>query len=149
MLRRSATRISLLSFLGVVACHNADAGAGPQLPPCTAAGLAITLSAAGQYTSVDPGPASGCVAFPANTSGTTAEYLIVPQLATGDPGTTSSFQLLGDTILQALPSPPAPAPSAVGLPALAPAEQFHTFLRLGGGRRGERRQDRITQQLKA
>ena len=116
-----------------MACHNADAGAGPQLPLCTAAGLAITL-AAGQYTAVDPGPASGCVAFPANTGGTTAEYMIVPQLATGDPGTTSSFQLLGDTILPALPSaaaPAPPAPSAVDLAALSPADQFHTFLRLG------------------
>ena len=114
-----------------MACHDAESGAGPQLPPCTAAGLAITLSA-GQYTAVDPGPASGCVVFPANTGGTSAEYVIIPQLASGDPGTTSSFQLLGDTIRQPIPpSPPAPAPSAVDLAALPPAEQFHTFLRLG------------------
>jgi len=96
-------------------------------------GLAVTLSAAGQHTSIDPGPVSGCVVFPANTGGTSVEYLIVPQLATGDPGTSSSFQVLGDTIRQPIPPPsaPAPAPSSVELAALSPAEGFHTFLRLG------------------
>jgi hypothetical protein len=70
------------------------------------------------------------VVFPGNTSGSSIEYLIVPQLATGDPGTRSTFQLLGDTIRPATPSAPAPRP-AIDLATLPPAERFHTFLRLG------------------
>jgi hypothetical protein len=124
--------MGLLSLLGAAACSSDNAG--PQLPPCTAAGFAVTLAAAGQYASVDPGPAAGCLVFPANSSGSPVEYLIVPQLATGVPAATSSFQLLGDTIRPAKPSAPAPAPapsSAGDLTMLPPAERFHTFLRLG------------------
>jgi hypothetical protein len=126
MLRRSLTRVGLLSFLGAVAC-SADS-AGPKLPPCTAAGLPVSLTV-GQYVAIDPAPDSGCVVFPANGPADSAEYLLVPQLATGVPGKTSSYRLAGDTIR---PAPPAPAFSAPPLLAdLAPAERFHTFLRLG------------------
>jgi hypothetical protein len=65
--------------------------------------------------------------FGPNATGTPVEYLLVPQLATGEPGQASSFQVLGDTIRSAILSPPAPA--GPGVPS--PAEGFHTFLRLG------------------
>jgi hypothetical protein len=80
-----------------------------------------------QYVAVDPGPDSGCTVFPATAAG--AEYLIVPQLATGTPGASAGFRLGGDTILPA-PSAPAQPPANLGS-----AELFHTFLRLGDERR--------------
>jgi hypothetical protein len=89
----------------------------------------VSLDIAGQYVAIDPTPAAGCVVFAANGSATdSAEYLVVPQLATGAPGTTVRFDLVGDAILPAplLSSPP--SPESVELP---PAERFHTFLRLG------------------
>jgi hypothetical protein len=121
--------LALPLFLGAVACSGD--GAGPQLPPCTAAGFAVTLPVVGAYVSIDPtGADSGCVVFPANGSGIdSAEYVVVPQLATGVPGHTSSFRLLGDTIRPATPTAPfAVAPAIV---ELSPAEQFHAFLRRG------------------
>jgi hypothetical protein len=125
MLRKSLPRLALPLFLGAVACSD---GAGPRLPPCTAAGFAVNLSVA-QYVSIDPTPNSGCVVFPANASPTdSAEYLVMPQLATGVPGQTAGFRLLGDTIRPAVPGPPT---SARMLAELPPAERFHTFLRLG------------------
>ncbi len=128
MLRRSLTRVGLLSFLGAAAC-NSD-GAGPTLPPCTAAGFAVSL-AAGQYVAIDPAPQSGCVVVPANGPADSAEYLLVPQLATGVPGMTSSYRLVGDTIRPAPPAPAFSASSPPGLADLTPAERFHVFLRLG------------------
>jgi hypothetical protein len=87
----------------------------------------VTLSA-GQYVSIDPGPASGCMVFPATTT-LPADYLIVLQLTSGVPGQLETFRLGGDTIL---PAPSAPvAPSA----ELGSAERFHMFLRLGDERR--------------
>jgi len=126
MLRRSLTRIGLLSFLGAMACSD---GAGPKLPPCTAAGSNVTLPVVGAYLSFDPtGTAEGCLVFPAAGAADSAEYLLVPQLATGVPGRTSSFRLAGDTIR---PAPVAAAFSATSPADLPPAEQFHRFLRLG------------------
>jgi len=88
----------------------------------------VTLPVVGAYISVDPtGADSGCVVFRANGS-VDAEFLLVPQLATGVPGQTSTYRLAGDTIR---PAPVAPAFSAPTLAALGPAEQFHAFLRLG------------------
>ena len=125
MLRTRATPVGLLSFLAAVACSD---GAGPKLPPCTAATAPQSL-AVGQYVAIDPTPTAGCVVFPANGPADSAEYLLVPQLATGVPGRTSSFRLAGDTIR---PAPVAsPSSSAPVLADLGPAEQFHAFLRLG------------------
>ena len=59
-----------------------------------------------------------------------AEYLLVPQFASGVPGQTTAFRLGGDTIL---PAPSAPTPQQ--LAELSPAERFHTYLRLGDERR--------------
>jgi hypothetical protein len=126
MLRRSLTRIGLLSFLGAVACSD---GAGPKLPPCTAAGSNVTLPVVGAYISFDPtGTAAGCLVFPAAGAADSAEFLLIPQLATGEPGKRSSFRLAGDTIR---PAPVAAAYSAPVFDDLAPAERFHAFLRLG------------------
>lgn len=126
MLRRRMTSVGLLSFLGAVACSD---GAGPKLPPCTAAGSNVTLPVVGAYLTFDPtGTAEGCLVFPAAGAADSAEFLLVPQLATGVPGRTSSFRLAGDTIR---PAPVAPAFSAATLADLPPAERFHGFLRLG------------------
>jgi hypothetical protein len=127
MLRRSLTRVGLLSFLGAAACSSD--GAGPKLPPCTAAGFAVTLPIVGAYVAFDPtGADSGCVVFPTNGPADSAEYLLVPQLATGVPGKTSSFRLTGDTVRPATVAPAFSTPSVADLP---PAERFHAFLRLG------------------
>src|SRR6266536_580726 len=129
MLRNRLPRLTLPLF--VAAACSGD-GAGPQLSPCTAAGFAVNLTV-GQHVAVDPAPDFGCVLCGANATGSAVEYLLVPQLATGEPGQASSFQLLGDTIRPAILSPPAPAPASPSVDAgvLSPAERFHTFLRLG------------------
>ena len=99
----------------------------PKGKPCTAAGFDVTL-APGQYVSIDPGPDSGCTVFPANGP-TPVEYLVVPQIATGTPGATQSFQLVGDTI-----HPITVGPAMASAAVLTPAESFHRFLRLGDER---------------
>ena len=102
---------------------------GPHFRPCTAADNPVTL-AVNQYVSIDPAIDTGCMVFPASTGA--AQYLVVPQLASGVPGQITQFRLVGDTIL------PAPAPSPEMPPELAnlsPAERFHTYLRLGDERR--------------
>ena len=97
--------------------------------PCTAADPVFTL-AVNQYVSIDPATDSGCAVFPATTLA--AQYLVMPQLATGVPGQTAAFRLGGDTIL---PAPPPSAPVSEVSVELSPAEQFHRFLRLGDERR--------------
>ncbi len=87
----------------------------------------VSLAVA-EYVSIDPTTDSGCTLFPANGP-LPAEFLIVPQLATGEPGKTSSFRLAGDTIR------PVAVPLAEPPPALSPALQFHDFLRHGDERR--------------
>ena len=110
-----------LALLGAAACSKSTE---PQGKPCTAAGFDVTL-APGQYVSIDPGPDSGCTVFPANGA-TAVEYLVVPQIATGTPGETQAFKLVGDTI-----HPVVVAPAMAAVADLTPAEQFHRFLRLG------------------
>jgi hypothetical protein len=110
-----------LSWL-LAACKSSD-GVGPPLPPCTS-GTSLAL-AIGAYQSIDPGPVSGCVVFPASASAT--EYLLVPQAATGTPNDTQSFKLLGSALA---PSAVASLVAAEAGPGTAsPAEQFHLFLR--------------------
>ena len=127
MLRR--LNPAALAVLLVAGAGCDGGGTGPKLAPCTAAGFPVSL-AVGQYASIDPVPDSGCTVFPANASATdSAEYLVVPQLATGEPGKTSSFLLVGDTIRPATLSPPAHAAPAIA--DLSPAQQFEVFLRTG------------------
>src|SRR5262245_60704365 len=71
------------------ACSSSDNG--PALAQCSAA-VASTL-AVGAYTALDPAADSGCVSFPANTSGATAEYLVLAQSAGGVPGDSAPFAL--------------------------------------------------------
>jgi len=122
-------RLSKLGPLCWLAVAGAACSSGtePHIRRCTAADAVVNLSI-NQYVSIDPGPDSGCMVFPATTV-SPAEYLIVPQLTSGVPGQTAGFRLGGDTIL--------PAPSAAIEPSaeLGTAELFHTFLRLGDERR--------------
>ncbi len=113
-----------LCLLVAAACSG---GTEPHIRRCTAADAAVTLPV-GQYVSIDPGPVSGCMVFPATTT-LAAEYLVVPQLASGFPAQTAAFRLGGDTIL---PAPSAPVQASAELGA---ADLFHTFLRLGDERR--------------
>jgi len=107
----------------LVGCKGSD-GAGPPLPPCTS-GTPLAL-AIGAYQSIDPGPVSGCIVFPASVSAT--EYLLVAQAATGTPNDTQSFKLVASVLapsaMASLVAPPEAGPAAV-----SPAEQFHLFLR--------------------
>jgi len=130
MVGRRPRRLAPLLFLGAAACND---GVEPNLPACTAAGFPVSLDSVGQYRAIDPAPAAGCVVFAANASPTeSVEYLLVPQLATGAPGTTVRFDLVGDTILPApLPSSAPPPPVSPDIAQLPPAERFHSFLRLG------------------
>jgi hypothetical protein len=129
MLRKRLVRLSKLGPLCLLAVAGAACSSGtePHIRRCTAADAVVNLSI-NQYVSIDPGPDSGCMVFPATTA-SPAEYLIVPQLTSGVPGQTAGFRLGGDTIL--------PAPSAAIEPSaeLGSAERFHTFLRLGDERR--------------
>jgi hypothetical protein len=84
----------------------------------------LTLLAA-QYYSINPTADSACVRFAANGGADTAEYLIVPQSATGTPGITMLFSLNGDTVA------PSAAVVAQDVGELPPAERFHAMLRLG------------------
>src|SRR5207253_1534875 len=101
-----------LSWL-LVGCKGSD-GTSPPLPPCTS-GTPLAL-AIGAYQSIDPGPVSGCIVFPASVSAT--EYLLVPQAATGTPNDTQSFKLVGSALtpsaMASLVAPPGPAPAAGG-----------------------------------
>ena len=117
-------RRGLFLLLGAAACSD---GSGPTLRPCTAAGFPVSLTV-GQYVAIDPAPDAGCTVFSANGA-LDAEYLVVPQLATGEPGKTSSFRLTGDTIRPVTMS--APLGGAPEGAELSPAERFHAFLRHG------------------
>src|SRR2546427_5997329 len=129
MVGRMLSRIGLCSLLAA-GCSESS---GP-LAPCTAAAPLVDLTA-GEYQSADPRPSgdfvlravrgAGCVAFAANPSGSDIEYLLVPQAATGTPGSKSSFWLRGATVAEL----PAPAVSAAPSPQLPPAARFHEFLR--------------------
>ena len=105
-----------------------SSGTEPHFRPCTAADAGVTL-AVNQYVSIDPGPDSGCFVFPASPV-QPAEYLLVPQLASGVPGQTAGFRLGGDTIL-----PAHSAPTPAQLAELSSVERFHTYLRLSDERR--------------
>jgi hypothetical protein len=118
-----------LGGMGVAGGLACSSGTAPHIRRCTAADSAVRLAVL-QYVSIDPATTSGCSVFPATTS-LPAQYLIVPQLATGIPGQTAWFRLGGDTILPARSAPIAGASELEG----GPAEQFHRFLRLGDERR--------------
>lgn len=83
--------------LGVLAgaCRSDSSGPG-NLASCSAGGTELTLAVAA-YQAVDPATDSGCVTIAANTSGDTAEYLVLPWSAGGPPGTSAPFALQSAT----------------------------------------------------
>jgi len=96
-------------------------------PVCsTAGGQAVTL-AVGAYVSQMPVTSAGCLLFPGNASAIdSAQYLLVPQIATDSEGATTSFDLFGDTLHPALVASRA---VAAGQPGPGWGERFHDFLR--------------------
>ena len=119
------TGLSLLLGAAGVACNS---GTEPHIRPCTAADDSIVLAPAA-YVSIDPAADSGCAVFPASALG--AEYLLVPQIATGVPGAKAAFRLGGDTILPP-PPPSAPLPD---MAQIGDAQRFHDYLRRGDEQR--------------
>ena len=128
MVRNRLRWIAISSLWIGAACS--DGAAGPKLPSCSSAWGSQVSTTLGSDTMLDPASDSGCVLFAANPSGIdSAIYLVVPQSATGVPGTSTSFSLHGDTIRPAL------AAAASFTPRLTLAQQFHDFLRLSEQRR--------------
>ena len=128
------TSVSLIAAGGVVLATACSDSSGPrQTASCGTRGTQISL-AVGAYSSIDPGPDSGCVIFPANTSPDSAEYLVLPWSAGGSPATSTPFTLksasVGASPAMSLTASLSPArfggaPSARGPAALA----FDRFLR--------------------
>jgi hypothetical protein len=129
-LRRRLTVPTLLCLLGAAACGADSAGLDPGR---CGTGAPLSLGV-GQYATLDPTAQSGCTFFSANTSAVdSVEYVVVPQLATGDPDRTATFQLVGDVVRATAAASASTVPPGRGdLPA---AERFHAFLRQGDERR--------------
>ena len=109
-----------------VAAGCKDTFTDARLPECsTAVGMTLSL-AVGEDTVLNAEANSGCVVFPANTSGTEAEYLLVAQYATGVTGEVTPYLLQGG-LERPVSAAPAAAP-AVALELPAP-ERFHQRLR--------------------
>jgi hypothetical protein len=117
----------LTATISSVACSGTS---DPGIKACPEGGGTPVSLAQFHYVSLDVGTTSGCAAFPATASG--AEYLVVPQLATGTPGQMTTFQLPGDTIR--ISTSTQLSPTDIGGPR-GSAERFHTFLRIGDERR--------------
>ena len=125
----SAERWVAFGFLALAAACGDSAG--PAVDPCRGRlnGNPPLNLAVGAYVSLDPTPTGGCVQLAANASATdSVEYLVIPQLATDVPGSSSPFQILGDAML---------APAAAAQHGVPPqlAERFHAFLRRADARR--------------
>ena len=99
----------------------------PPVLSCASGGANVNL-AAGVYAAFDPGASSGCTVFPANASASPAEYLLVPQSASGTSNDSQSFKLQGGSLMVASLAGQGRAPQ-IGPAPLSPAEQFHLFLR--------------------
>ncbi|MBI4420779.1 MAG: hypothetical protein HY560_08135 [Gemmatimonadetes bacterium] len=103
---------ALAGLVLLAACGDgAGPGADPLLASCAGTTESLSLDQ-GAYRLVDPGLGSGCVAFPANASPDTIEYLVLPQSASATPGAASPFQLR---------SPTAAAPSLAAVETARPA----------------------------
>lgn len=119
---RAGARLGLVGL--VVAACGGD-GSGPALPACSATTPVPVSLSVGEYLSLDPAVASGCVSFSANAAADTAEYVVVPQSATGVPALTTSFRLAGDPLTVQVVS----ASRVAAAPALTVPDRFHDFLR--------------------
>src|SRR5712692_3168546 len=104
--RFTTPRLWWAAAAAVAACSSGNPATAPTLPPCTVrAGTIVTL-AVGAYVAVDPATDSGCATFAANRSVTdTLEYLLVPQGASGNPGDSSRFALIGADLAVAALTP--------------------------------------------
>src|SRR5437667_10533019 len=92
MKRRSAVRFVMWSLAATVGCGGA--AAGPGTAACSSAPASQLVLAVGAYTSIDPASDAGCVTIAANGSAVdSAEYLLLPQSASGTPGTSAPFRL--------------------------------------------------------
>src|SRR5437016_6596610 len=127
MKRRSAVRFVMWSLAATAGCSS-DA-AGPSTPACSSALASQVVLAIGAYTSINPASDAGCITVAANGSAVdSAEYLLVPQSASGTPGTSSPFRLQVVSL-----RPTAPLAAAATLAASpgqrSTALQFDLFLR--------------------
>src|SRR5262245_23146768 len=96
-----------------------DGSAGPnQLPSCGGRGTPLSLTV-GQYASNNPATDSGCVAFAANSSSDTVEYLVLPWSAGGVLGATAPFAL--ESATPAAAAAPFAAAAYSPLPSRRPA----------------------------
>ncbi len=135
MVRRIGIPLFVCALGGsAAACSGSNSGPSPLASCKTTSAVAthITL-AVGQYVSLDPATDSGCVLFPANASSTNqAEYLLVPQSATGDTAQSSrAVRCPPPACLRpsVSPGPPHPepqrsrsTPTAVGWRAVRPRQ---------------------------
>jgi len=127
MKRRSAVRFVMWSLAATVGCGG-DA-AGPGTAACSSAPASQVVLAVGAYTSIDPASDAGCVTIAANGSAVdSAEYLLVPQSASGTPGTSSPFRL---QVVSLRPTAPLAAAATVTAPPgqRSTALAFDLFLR--------------------
>src|SRR6266566_2549083 len=127
MKRRSAVQVVLWSLAATAGCGS---DAGPATPACSSALATQVVLAVGAYTSIDPASDAGCVTVAANASAVdSAEYLLVPQSASGSPAASSPFRLqavsLQPTAPFAMATPPVGAPPSRRSAALS----FDWFLR--------------------
>src|SRR5437773_1275761 len=127
MKHRRAVQVVLWSLAATAGCGS---DAGPATPACSSARATQVVLAVGAYTSIDPASDAGCVTVAANASAVdSAEYLLVPQSASGSPGASSPFRLQAVTLQPTAPfamaTPPAGAPPSRRSAALS----FDWFLR--------------------
>src|SRR5260370_26991706 len=101
MVHRTAIPSLVCSLVTLAAACSSSNGPGPTpLASCkttSTVGTHVSL-AVGAYLSLDPATDSGCVLFPPNATANQAEYLLVPQSASGTPTDSSAFQLMGGTL---------------------------------------------------
>ena len=119
--------VAALTAVAVAAC--VPVTAPKTLAACTASSAQPLNLAVGAYLAVDPASNAGCIALPANASNVdSAEYLLVPQSASGVAGTASPFLLQGGagsltaSVTANAVAPPAPS-------RLPTARAFDRFLR--------------------
>ncbi|HEY6807700.1 MAG TPA: hypothetical protein VI160_02840, partial [Gemmatimonadales bacterium] len=111
----------------IAACKSDSAGPPPVLASCVAPQGDVLTLAVGEYCAIDPAALQGPLKFPANASATdSAEYLLVPQSATGTADANGPFTLHSATV-----TPVAPFPASNPLFAVrsATAQRFDAFLR--------------------
>src|SRR5205085_5640196 len=123
----TAERIVTWALVATAACSGDSTGPAPT---CSSALASQVTLAIGAYASIDPASDGGCVAFPANASVDSAEYLLVAQSAAGTFGRSSPFQLRAATVTAAA-MPPAPRGDAPSSPR-ATATRFDGMLRALG-----------------